>query len=107
MDYGGAKNSDADGGCLNVTAIPRHPPYRCAVDTGGETATKITNMIRLSNGNETFLLDSVIEDERGPVHAKDCRGCGYTRCDIGCDHGTKQSFWHDDEHTETLWMVEL
>lgn len=63
--------------------------------------------IRLTNGNETFLLESVIEDERGPVHAKDSRGSGYTRCDIGdCDHDELgATVWHDDECTETLWEV--
>jgi hypothetical protein len=64
--------------------------------------------IRLTNGNETFLLGSVLEDERGPVHAKDSRGSGYTRCDIGCDHDEAPegaSVWHDDENTETLWEI--
>ncbi len=73
--------------------------------------------IRLTNGNETFLLGFVIEDERGPVHANDSRGSGYTRCDLGasCDHDgervwadgsvTERQVWHDDEHTEMLWRV--
>ena len=68
---------------------------------------------RLTNGNETFLLGSILEDEQGAVHGQDSRGSGYTRCDIGtCDHHTDSPhdeapvvFWHDDENTETLWEV--
>ena len=66
--------------------------------------------IRLTNGDETFLLGSILEDEKGAVHGTDSRGCGYTRCDIGdCDHAEHKPFdavaWHDDENTETLWEV--
>lgn len=66
--------------------------------------------IRLTNGTETFLLGSVIEDERGAAHAKDNRGSGYSRCDAGaCEHEHAPegaAVWHDDEHTEELWVVE-
>lgn len=66
--------------------------------------------IRLTNETETFLLGAVIEDERGPVHAQDSRGSGYTRCDTAaCDHGSYSyqghEIWHDDENTETLRRV--
>lgn len=64
--------------------------------------------IRLTNGNETFLLGSVSNDNLGPVHAQDCRGAGYTRCDIVCEHEFAPqgaTVWHDDEHTEELWEV--
>ena len=66
--------------------------------------------IRLTNGDETFLLGSILEDAKGAVHGTDSRGCGYTRCDIGdCDHAEHKPFdavaWHDDENTETLWEV--
>ena len=78
--------------------------------------------VRLTNGVETFTLGSILEDEKGPVHGKDSRGSGYTRCDIGCDHEALRTMttsktrsyhlmpdepkvWHDDQHTETLWEV--
>lgn len=62
--------------------------------------------VRLSNGNETFLLGSVTSDNHGPVHGKDSRGSGYTRCDGACQHEYAPegaSVWHDDKHTEELW----
>ena len=66
--------------------------------------------IRLTNGNETFLLASVSSDNRGAVHGQDCHGAGYTRCDIGCcehEHAPADAMvWHDDEHTEELWQVD-
>ena len=68
--------------------------------------------IRLTNGDETFMLGSILEDERGAVHGMDSRGSGYTRCDFSdCDHDqynarpSDAAIWHDDEHTETLWEV--
>ncbi len=70
--------------------------------------TKIET-VRLTNGDETFLLGSILEDEKGAVHGEDSRGAGYTRCDIGaCDHADKPFSaiaWHDDNFTETLWEV--
>lgn len=63
--------------------------------------------IRLTNGKETFMLGSdPVCDNRGPLHGKDSRGSGYTRCDIGCQHEYAPegaTVWHDDEHTEELW----
>lgn len=63
--------------------------------------------VRLTNGTETFLLGSILEDEQGAVHGQDSRGSGYTRCDVGaCDHDhapAASTVWHDDQHTETLW----
>jgi hypothetical protein len=64
--------------------------------------------IRLTNGTETFMLGSILEDEKGAVHGKDSRGSGYTRCDTPtCDHSDLPVYaanvWHDDENTETLW----
>lgn len=66
--------------------------------------------IRLTNGNETFLLGSVIEDEKGAICGCDSGGSGYTRCDIAtCDHAEHKPVdaiaWHDDENTETFWEV--
>ena len=75
---------------------------------------KSMDNVRLTNGNETFLLGSVASDNLGAaVHGKDSRGAGYTRCDTPtCDHHTDSLhdeaqvvFWHDDENTETLWEV--
>lgn len=65
----------------------------------------MTNLT-LTNGAETFLLGSIESDDSGPIHGKDSRGSGYTRCDVGCDHGAvppNATVWHDDENTETLW----
>jgi hypothetical protein len=70
--------------------------------------------ILLTDGMDSWLLGSVIEDERGPVHAEDRVGDGYTRCDDpGCTHDDAgwaggnppqgATVWHDDEFTETLW----
>jgi hypothetical protein len=42
--------------------------------------------IRLTNGTETFMLSQILSDNNGPVHALDCRGAGYTRCEAGCEH---------------------
>jgi hypothetical protein len=71
----------------------------------------VNNNVVLTNGAETFLLGSVIEDERGPVHAQDCAGKGYTRCDDAecISENQKQllSVWHDDETSETFWAVYL
>jgi hypothetical protein len=64
--------------------------------------------VRLSNGNENFLLGSVTSDNLGPIHGLDSRGFGYTRCDAPCDHEHAPegaTVWHDDEHTEELWEV--
>lgn len=67
--------------------------------------------VTLTNGEEKFLLGSIIEDEKGAVHGIASDGSGYTRCDIGdCDHEEHEMpvgavRWHDDESTETLWEV--
>jgi hypothetical protein len=64
--------------------------------------------IRLTNGTETFLLGSIIQDEAGPVHGADSRGSGYTRCDSVCEHEHAPAnvpVWHDDENTEELWLA--
>ncbi len=67
---------------------------------------KIEN-VRLTNGEETFMLGSILEDKLGAVHGNDSRGAGYTRCDgYNCAHEQAPNgvnVWHDDEHTEELW----
>ena len=54
--------------------------------------------IRLTNGNETFLLTPRNEDSRGSLY-QPCE------CD-SCDHSdapTGAKVWHDEANTETLW----
>jgi hypothetical protein len=73
-----------------------------------ETNQQMTE-IKLTNGTETFLCGRVTEDQYGAIHALDCRGMGYTRCDTGCcsdDIPSGAIGWHDDEHTETLWELD-
>lgn len=68
----------------------------------------MTKELRLTNGNETFLLSQVVSDNLGAVHALDCRGAGYSRCEAGCGHDFAPegaTVWHDDGHTEELWEV--
>lgn len=66
-------------------------------------------VVRLTNGEQTFTLSALTEDENGPVHGVDKWGSGYTRCDgYACEHEhapTGATVWHDDEHTEELWAA--
>ena len=66
------------------------------------------NTLRLTNGNETFMLSQIVSDNLGPIHAADCKGAGYSRCEAHCEHEFAPqgaTVWHDDEHTEELWEV--
>lgn len=63
-------------------------------------------MPRLTNGSLLFDLYVDDIDDRGPRHGTDLCGSGYTRCSAGCDHGDNRcEIWHDDSHTETLWVA--
>lgn len=58
-------------------------------------------MPTLTNGKETFNIDA---------SNRDCVGSKYELCNIPtCEHptvpGIASVFWHDVEHTETLWEV--
>jgi hypothetical protein len=63
--------------------------------------------LKLTNGNETFMLSQIVCDNLGAAHAKDSRGSGYFRCrEAACDHEHAPegaTVWHDDEYTEELW----
>ena len=67
--------------------------------------------IRLTNGIEAFSLgDGMTYDEIGPASGIDCNGGRYNRCDMGsiCDHSEAPQgalVFHDEEHTETLWVA--
>jgi hypothetical protein len=55
--------------------------------------------IKLTNGTESFAVDS---------EGMDARGNRYLPCGIGCDHSqapASAKVWHDVENTETLWEV--
>lgn len=96
--------------------VPKDRPWRRLFFANSKTRSRNASAkkrnpegVRLTNGEETFLLGSITEDEHGPVHGIDSRGSGYTRCDLGyCDHPPttrRRQYWHDDSNTETLWVA--
>lgn len=72
-----------------------------------KSTTATSNILRLTNGTESFALYEVTRDKLGPLHGKDAHGYAYTRCNAtACEHehAPKSAIvWHDNEHTEEVW----